>query len=587
MRFGRVLGRKLGRPSVQGIRFRLGLAMALGLLPILLLGIIQTEAEFRKQENGRRNDLQLAAERSASDAKARIGSTVVLLQALTPEGVGFFCEARLTALAARVDGVSSLARYGANGAPVCASKSADTAEIPADASHESWNQRLRQGEDVAMQRSADGRSLIIAVRWERPLGAYQGAMIATVPLSALQPDIGDPALPAGSEAALTDAAGHILIATDPAPFGLESAREAEGWTERARADAAVMFEARDARGKRHVYGGAPLAGRDVFVLLSAPAPGLLSWARLNPFGTLLLPLAAWLTAFAAVMLLSERIVVRWLDYLERVAGIYARGRFSIRPVQAEHAPAEIRTLARTLGQLGETITRRDADLLDALEEKDALLREIHHRVKNNLQIISSLLSMQQRAVTDPGARAALGDTRQRITALAQIYRVLYQSEDIREADADTFLRELVGQLVAGEAVRGPLVTTSIEADPLIIDPDKLAPLALWLVEAVSNAQKHAFAGRGGELKVRFKVDGETSILEVEDDGPGLDDAIAAGVGRTLMMAFAKQLRGEAQMIPAPNGGSIARLTFVTPEARDAPQIREVAAFRVSGTAPQA
>lgn len=561
--------------------------MALGLLPILLLGIIQTEAEFRKQENGRRNDLQLAAERSASDAKARIGSTVVLLQALTPEGVGFFCEARLTALAARVDGVSSLARYGANGAPVCASKSADTAEIPADASHESWNQRLRQGEDVAMQRSADGRSLIIAVRWERPLGAYQGAMIATVPLSALQPDIGDPALPAGSEAALTDAAGHILIATDPAPFGLESAREAEGWTERARADAAVMFEARDARGKRHVYGGAPLAGRDVFVLLSAPAPGLLSWARLNPFGTLLLPLAAWLTAFAAVMLLSERIVVRWLDYLERVAGIYARGRFSIRPVQAEHAPAEIRTLARTLGQLGETITRRDADLLDALEEKDALLREIHHRVKNNLQIISSLLSMQQRAVTDPGARAALGDTRQRITALAQIYRVLYQSEDIREADADTFLRELVGQLVAGEAVRGPLVTTSIEADPLIIDPDKLAPLALWLVEAVSNAQKHAFAGRGGELKVRFKVDGETSILEVEDDGPGLDDAIAAGVGRTLMMAFAKQLRGEAQMIPAPNGGSIARLTFVTPEARDAPQIREVAAFRVSGTAPQA
>lgn len=561
--------------------------MALGLLPILLLGIIQTEAEFRKQENSRRNDLQLAAERSASEAKARIGSTVVLLQALTPEGVGFFCEARLTALAARVEGVSSLARYGANGAPVCASKNADAAEIPADASNESWNQRLRQGEDVAMQRSADGRSLIIAVRWERPLGAYQGAMIATVPLSALQPDIGDPALPAGSEAALTDAAGHILIATDPAPFVLERAREAEGWSERARADAAVMFEARDARGKRHVYGGAPLAGRDVFVLLSAPAPGLLSWARLNPFGTLLLPLAAWLTAFAAVMLLSERIVVRWLDYLERVAGIYARGRFSIRPVQAEHAPAEIRTLARTLGQLGETITRRDADLLDALEEKDALLREIHHRVKNNLQIISSLLSMQQRAVTDPGARAALGDTRQRITALAQIYRVLYQSEDIREADADTFLRELVGQLVAGEAVRGPLVTTSIEADPLIIDPDKLAPLALWLVEAVSNAQKHAFAGRGGELKVRFKVDGETSILEVEDDGPGLDDAIAAGVGRTLMMAFAKQLRGEAQMIPAPNGGSIARLTFVTPEAREAPQIREVAAFRVSGTAPQA
>lgn len=562
--------------------------MALGLLPILLLGAIQTEAEFRKQEQERRVDLQLAAERSASDAKARISSTVVLLQALTPEGVGFFCEARLTALAARMDEISSLARYSATGAPVCASRSDAQAPEAKTALGEAWHNRLRQGEDVVMQRSDDGRSLIIAVRWERPLGAFQGAMTATVPLSELQPDIRDPALPAGSQAALTDAAGNVLVATDPAPFTLKPARQADDWTDRARTGAAVMFEARDAEGRRHIYGGAPLAGRDVFVLMSAPAPGLLSWARLNPFGTLLLPLAAWLTAFAAVMLLSERIVVRWLDYLERVAAIYARGRFSIRPAQAEHAPAEIRTLARTLGHLGETITRRDKDILDALEEKDALLREIHHRVKNNLQIISSLLSMQQRAVTDPAARSALGDTRQRITALAQIYRVLYQSDDIREADADTFLRELVGQLIAGESVRGPLVTTSIEADPLLIDPDKLAPLALWVVEAVSNAQKHAFAGRGGELKVRFKVNGDTSVLEVEDDGPGLDDGIEAGVGRTLMMAFAKQLRGEAQIVPAPGGGSIVRLTFVTPEARDAAaQVREVAAFRLSGTASQA
>src|SRR5690606_30171912 len=118
-------------------------------------------------------------------------------------------------------------------------------------------------------------------------------------------------------------------------------------------------------------------------------------------------------------------------------------------------------------------------------EKDALMREIHHRVKNNLQIISSLLSMQQRAVADPSARVALGDTRQRISALALIYRILYQSEPIREVDSRTVLRELVGQMIAGEAVRGPLVTTSVEADPLVIDPDKLAPLALWLVEAVS------------------------------------------------------------------------------------------------------
>ncbi|WEK59419.1 MAG: sensor histidine kinase [Candidatus Brevundimonas phytovorans] len=546
----------------------MGLAMAVALLPILILSGVQTQAEFRRQAEDRRIDLQLAAERSAADAKARIESTVVLLQALAPEAAGFYCEPRLTALVGRLDALSALHRYSATGEPVCASRPGPGVAPslpPADVRGQDWYQRLKMGEDMVVARAPDApASLIVAVRSERPLGAFQGAIAAVIPLTALQPDIRDPALPPGAQSALTDAMGRILVATNPADFSDDRAIAA--WVKDARQGDAALFEGRDDRGRKRVYAGTALAGRDLFVLLSAPASGLLSWARLNPIGSFLLPLAAWLVAFLAVMLLSERVVIRWLVYLERVAAIYARGRFSVRPVQAEHAPAEIRVLARTLGTLGDTITRRDKDLLDSLDEKDALMREIHHRVKNNLQIISSLLSMQQRAVADPAARAALGDTRQRITALALIYRTLYQSEDIRAADSRTFLTELVGQLIAGEAMRGPLVTSTVEADAIIIDPDRLAPVALWLVEAVSNAQKHAFAGRGGDLRVRFKIMDETSILEVQDDGPGVADSDTAGVGRTLMNAFAKQLRGQAEMLEAPGGGSIARLTFATPEA---------------------
>mgnify|MGYP006199546353 CR=1 FL=1 len=142
-----------------------------------------------------------------------------------------------------------------------------------------------------------------------------------------------------------------------------------------------------------------------------------------------------------------------------------------------------------------------------------------------------------RAFGNAPAKAALGDTRQRISALALIYRTLYQSNDIRHADAREFLNELVGQLVASEAGRGPVVISSVDADSLHVDPDKLAPLALWLVEAVTNAQKHAFAGSGGELKVRFRVQGEKSVLEVEDNGPGAQAGAEVGVGRTLMSAF--------------------------------------------------
>ena len=571
-RLGRALGRGLAPPQFQGIRFRLGAALAFALLPVLALGAFQADAQFRVQDQQRRDDLQLAAERTAVNVKGRLDSTTVLLQALRPEALELFCEPRLTALVQRIEGLEGLARLTPTGETACASRQLGSASPAwlAQARAAPWFQRLRAGEDTVLARApvptGVSPGLIVAIRLERPLGAFDGVMVAVIPLSALQPDIADRALPEGSQAALTDGQGHILTATDPEAFALSRGRTVTGWVDRARRDASAIFEADDAQGRRRVYAGAALAGRDVYALLSAPAPGLLSWARLNPVGAFMVPLLAWLIAFLSVMWVSERIVVRWLVYLERVAAIYARGRFSVRPVQAMNAPSEIRVLARTLDELADTITTRDAALNASIEEKDALMREIHHRVKNNLQIISSLLSMQQRALTDPQAKAAVGDTRQRISALALIYRTLYQSADLRYADARIFLTELVGQLIASEAGRGPVVTSSVDADSLVVDPDKLAPLALWLVEAVTNAQKHAFAGRGGALKVRFRVAGETSVLEVEDDGPGVTETFRAGVGRTLMGAFAKQLRGEVELVPAPSGGTIARMTFATPEA---------------------
>jgi two-component sensor histidine kinase len=576
VRFGRGLanrlGRSLGPPHFHGIRFRLGWAMAVALLPILVLGASQTQSAFRAQDIERRSDLQLAAERTAANAKSHLDSTGVLLQALRPEALEIFCEPRLTDLVERLENLDGLARLTTTGATVCASQglSRTSPVWLAQAPASPWFLRLKSGESMVLARAPTvaGRSpgLIVAIRLERPLGAFDGAMVALLPLASLQPDVDDPSLPEGSQAALTDGDGRLLTVTEADAFVLSGGDSLTGWVGRARSGASAIFEADDAQGRHRVYAGAALAGRDVYALLSAPAPGLLSWARLNPVGALVLPLLAWLIAFGAVMLVSERIVIRWLNYLERIAAIYARGRFNVRPLQAMNAPAEIRVLARTLDELAESIVTRDAALTASLAEKDALMREIHHRVKNNLQIISSLLSMQQRALTDPASKAAVGDTRQRIAALALIYRTLYQSDDLRYADARIFLTELVGQLVASEAGRGIVVTSSVEADSLVVDPDKLAPLALWLVEAVTNAQKHAFAGRGGDLKVRFDVRGDKSVLEVQDDGPGVSETFRAGVGRTLMGAFAKQLRGEVEMIPAPGGGTVARLTFATPEA---------------------
>jgi two-component sensor histidine kinase len=313
-----------------------------------------------------------------------------------------------------------------------------------------------------------------------------------------------------------------------------------------------------------------VVGDEVYVVLSAPSPGILSWARLNPLTGIVFPLLTFLLALIAVSIVAERVVVRWIVYLQRIAALYARGRLSVRPVQAEQMPGEIRELAETLEDMADAIVGRDASLRDSLAQKDALMREIHHRVKNNLQVISSLLNMQQRSLVDPAARSAMSDTRQRITALALIYRALYQGPDLKRVDLRPFLEELTAQLVNGELSQGLTVRTELKVDPLVIDPDRLAPLALFAVEAITNAQKHAFSARGGVLRLNFTVRGEEAELEICDDGK-VDEAalVSSGVGRTLMTAFARQLRGRAELVRNEAGGVTARLIFPTPSAERA------------------
>jgi two-component sensor histidine kinase len=182
--------------------------------------------------------------------------------------------------------------------------------------------------------------------------------------------------------------------------------------------------------------------------------------------------------------------------------------------------------------------------------------------------------MQERSLTDPAARQAMSDTRQRITALALIYRALYQGPDLKRVDLGPFLEELTAQLLVGEMAPHPTIATEMHADPLIIDPDKLAPLALFSVEAITNAQKHGLAAQGGLLRVEFSVMGPEAELIISDDGgtsrghaPTSPDVVdLKGVGRTLMTAFARQLRGKVAVEANELGGLTARLTFPTPEA---------------------
>jgi len=565
------------------IRFRLGAALALALAPVLLLGVSESVLAFQKDAQERSISLARAAERSAATARASMESASVLLETLAPESVGLECAQRLAEVTARLPGYGNLIRFNAQGRVACAAANvtADPSRVNSD-----WFTRLRNGQQRTIIRlpgalAGSTPSLLAAERATDGEGRFDGALVALISLNSLRPNLADRALPAGTQVAIVDSQGHFISQSLRADF----APPRPDFAERARRSGSFIYSERDAGGDVRVFCAAPLAG-DVYVILSAPKEGLFSWARLNPLSSILFPLLAFGLALAAVWVVTDRVVIRWLSYLQRIAAIYAKGRLSVRPRQAERAPPEIRELAATLEVMAEAIAARDQSLRDSLSEKDALLREIHHRVKNNLQVISSLLNMQQRALTDPAARMAMSDTRQRVAALALIYRALYQGPDMRRVDLRQFLGDLIGQMVVDQQAKGAPVRTELEAEPLAIDPDKLPPLALFAVEAISNAQKHALSARGGVLRVSFVLRGDEAELTIADEGDGEAANISgeAGVGRALMSAFARQLRGRMDLSPNDHGGVTARLIF--PNPRTETQIETAAArSRQKGNRP--
>jgi len=199
----------------------------------------------------------------------------------------------------------------------------------------------------------------------------------------------------------------------------------------------------------------------------------------------------------------------------------------------------------------------------ALGQRDLLLREVYHRVKNNLQIVDSLLLMQARRLTDPDAKAALENLRGRVFALGLVHHQLMGSKDLETFDIAPFLEELSRHLLEGAG--GTEVSLSVRAAPLKVGLDFAIPLGLLVTELVTNSMKHAFGGGPGAIEVTLE-DAETGhlVLQVADNGRGYDPAAAGGsapsLGATIIEGLVRQLKG-ALTISTRDGGvrSLVRL----------------------------
>ena len=290
-----------------------------------------------------------------------------------------------------------------------------------------------------------------------------------------------------------------------------------------------------------------LPNRVGIVVAVSVAPVLvLAFMGVHRLGALLVALGIGVAVAATGI---EWGVTRPLRRLRRSVDAWRVGH--VFPAGAEAGlPDELRGLALSFKRSTRLLARREAQLRDAVEAQDLAMQEIHHRVKNNLQIVASLLNLQASRIRSPAARAEFQAARDRVRALATLHRHLYAHGEVHSINMRTFLLELCGQLVqAMGETEGERLTLDIDAPEMEMSSDQAVPMSLIVTEAVTNAIKYAYpAGRRGTITVRLRRDGEMAELEIRDDGIGIpagraetDAGMRDGIGIQLINGFARQL----------------------------------------------
>lgn len=205
-------------------------------------------------------------------------------------------------------------------------------------------------------------------------------------------------------------------------------------------------------------------------------------------------------------------------------------------------------ISTILFKLYQKIEKQNKVISIALREKDTLLREIHHRVKNNLQVISSLLSLQSKYIQDENALDALRQGQDRVRSMALIHQDLYQNINLRGVNAEVYLTKLLENLLRSYKIREDEIKLDIQVEPINLDVDTMIPLGLMMNELISNALKHAFVNTT-EPKIRISLWEQNQYLhlEIADNGTGVADLKEMekkSFGFSLIKMFATKLKAD-------------------------------------------
>ena len=533
------------------LRQRLILTLAAALTPILLIGAFESYVNARQAIEGRRLELVSLGDEAVDDLEQGLVLAESFLNVFSHDIAEGGCDEVKENLVQILPIITNISHFDARGTSECTTVS----DKPVQIANLDWMDQLRAGEDLIRTDAFYGpvsETYLFALlkRLEDADGNFNGtaafamradALVTLLRLNDPGPDV---------DIAIADRDGRLFGSTQ---FSNIPPEWFQGLEQR---DTAQLFTQTGSDGRSRDVVLTRVATDGVYVVVSRPTPGVLSQFTLSPISGLGLPLLAFSIALVAVWFSVDRLVLKWLTRLKRIAKIYGAGKYNLRTAHHfEPAPEEFAEFAETMDDMAQKVDQRDASLRDAIDKRDQAVKEIHHRVKNNLQIVTSFLSLQSRSMKDASAKAALASAQHRIDALSIVHQTLYQHERLDSVELKPFLEGLLRHLSLALGMEEADVEMSWALENVIRRSDDAIPIALFIVEAVTNSMKYAFDMDGGAIKISLKRNEGEILLSICDDGhgPGIDDDELritteqknnGGLGSKLMTAFARQLKAK-------------------------------------------
>lgn len=289
----------------------------------------------------------------------------------------------------------------------------------------------------------------------------------------------------------------------------------------------------------------PVQTNSVFVLGIWPEIG--ASPALNAIPPWLFPLLMWLASMLVAYVALDRLVLRHVRSINTEIRDFGANRALPTQPSKSRMPREFEELQQQLVQMAQAVIDDEKALENALSQKSILLKEVHHRVKNNLQMISSIMNMQIRQAETPEMQGGLRRLQDRILGLALAHRTLHEIGDMGQINAARMIEDLAQQIRTGRSNADQL-DIALELEDIGLYPEQTVPLALLFSEILANAIQFAAPDENGRTKIQValrRVDGSDVLLSVENaiDEGGAKPEQKAGLGRRLINAFTNQLNG--------------------------------------------